>query len=61
MATKNKNYAVIDVRPPQQFTGKTSFTNKRGHIPQGINIPWYKALKNRENKDNYLITEKIAK
>ncbi len=57
MASKNSNYVLIDGREQMQFQGKKSLTQRKGHIPNAINIPWIELLKNREESDNYSILE----
>lgn len=40
LATKNNDVTIIDARSAKEFSGKKSISNRFGHIPQAINIPW---------------------
>ena len=60
MATKNKQYTIIDARPPKQFEGLKSLTTKTGRIPNSINIPWFEVLNNRAEEDSYDSNNKVV-
>lgn len=53
VASKNDDYLIIDARPTQQYAGKASLTDRKGRIPESINIPWYDLLKKRTEADGY--------
>lgn len=39
LATRNPHQVVVDARPAEAYTGKTSSAQRFGHIPTAINIP----------------------
>ncbi len=38
------NYIILDVRSPQEYTGKIKGSSRGGHIPGAINFPWLNDL-----------------
>lgn len=53
MATKNTDYIIVDGREPSQYRGEKSLTERYGHIPSAINLPWVELVKNRKASHNY--------
>lgn len=53
MATKNSDFLIVDARPETQFQGKRSLTQRKGHIPTAINLPWHELVENRDETDGY--------
>lgn len=53
MASKNNQYVLVDARDSDQYNGKQSLTNRYGHIPSAINIPWVDLINQRNEKDGY--------
>lgn len=60
MATKSNDFTIIDARPYEHYIGKKSYTDKKGHIPNAINHPWFEVLENRDADDAYQINHKIS-
>ena len=54
------NFVLVDARPTDQYQGKTSLTDRKGHIPKAINLPWYDLVQNRDAKDGYQHEEKAT-
>lgn len=53
MATKSQDYYILDARDGEQYSGEKSLTNRKGHIPNAKNIPWFDLIKNREAINNF--------
>lgn len=45
---KARNTAIVDGRPPEQYSGEEGDEIRRGHIPKAINIFWEKTLEGDE-------------
>ncbi|MBI2872870.1 MAG: sulfurtransferase [Chloroflexi bacterium] len=43
-ALKDKGVALLDVRAPKEYTGATALSERGGHIPGAVNVPWEQAL-----------------
>jgi len=44
LALKNPHVAIIDARSRDEYLGKSSRADRKGHIPGAISIPWYENL-----------------
>ncbi len=53
MASKSKDFYIVDARDENQYNGETSLSNRKGHIPNAKNLPWYELVNNRDNADQY--------
>jgi thiosulfate/3-mercaptopyruvate sulfurtransferase len=53
MATKASNQVIVDARELDQYQGKTSLTNRKGHIPEAINLPWFELISGRDASHQY--------
>jgi len=53
MATKSEQQIIVDARDIEQFQGKTSLTNRKGHIPNAMNLPWFDLISGRNASDKY--------
>lgn len=53
MASQNQEYVIVDARPLDQYQGKTSLTERKGHIPGAMNMPWYEWVENRQPEEGY--------
>jgi thiosulfate/3-mercaptopyruvate sulfurtransferase len=42
---------IIDARDPEHYAGRESLTERKGHIPKSINMPWYEFVQNRDAED----------
>jgi thiosulfate/3-mercaptopyruvate sulfurtransferase len=45
---------IIDARAPDEYTGEVSFSDRNGHIPGAVNLPWRDAL---TGGDSIYVTE----
>lgn len=48
MATQSDDSIIVDARDYQQFIGETSLTERKGHIPSAMNLPWFELVTDRE-------------
>lgn len=53
MATKSDQQIIIDARELAQYQGKTSLTDRKGHIPEAINLPWFELISGRDESHKY--------
>ncbi len=53
MARMNQDYLIIDARPEEHYKGIKSLTQRKGHIPKAVNLPWYQLIRNRKESDGY--------
>ncbi len=53
LASKNDEYIIVDGRDPDQYNGLESLTERKGHIPGAINIPWVDLVANRTVSDKF--------
>ena len=60
-AKASPNFVLVDARPVDQYEGKTSLTDRKGHIPNAINLPWYDLVQNRDAQDGYDHEDKPTK
>jgi thiosulfate/3-mercaptopyruvate sulfurtransferase len=62
LAMENEHVAIVDSRPPEEYRGKKSWTERKGHIPGAINIPWDNNLANinTENGARLINDEALA-
>lgn len=53
MATKADHQIIIDARELEQYQGKTSLTDRKGHIPEAVNLPWFDLISGRDATHKY--------
>lgn len=53
IASKAPNQIIIDARDPEQYQGKISLTDRKGHIPGAVNLPWFELVSGRNKSDEY--------
>lgn len=52
-AIQGDHSIIIDARDPEHYAGRESLTDRKGHIPKSINMPWYEFVQNRDAEDSF--------